>query len=163
MNRYLLNIDNRALPSLMSVFNEDLLGVFDGLSENLGLLAEDQAHGYPCDIYEEVDGSGNPDRMIIELCVAGISPDLIKVKFDQEDSNKLTVEIEKNEDSSQKNKRYFSKKISRKREKRTFLLSETCDASNILAETKEGMLKVTIPYKKEIVKIPVRDIKLITG
>ena len=93
----------------------------------------------PVDVYE------NKDSYTVEAEIAGYSPEDVKLSVDK---HILTIKAESDKKEEEKNeKKYMIKETYHNSFSRSFTLPDDVDEEKISAETKNGVLKVTLPKK----------------
>lgn len=94
-----------------------------------------------CDIYEK----GN--NVVVEMDVPGFNKDEINI-----DVNKgyLTIELEHNEEKNDEEKNYIRRERNYSTTKRQFYVGDI-DEEKIKANFNDGVLKIIVPKKEEIV------------
>lgn len=92
------------------------------------------------DVYEE---NGN---VIVEMQVAGINPDKVDISVE---GDHLRVTGSREEEKEHEERDYYSKEIRRGSFERIIHLPMAVDRSKIRAETREGVLKITLPEVKK--------------
>jgi HSP20 family protein len=128
-NEYLMNVDEE-FPCPYS----HLLG--DIFSQHPSFSLSQSPWNPPTDIYE------TEDAVIIKMDLAGLNHDSIDVN--QED-NILTIQGERNEDTSETKKTYHLMEINYGFFQRAFRLSPKLTGAEIKAAYKEGFLVISIP------------------
>jgi len=94
----------------------------------------------------------------IELVTPGFKKDEIKVNLEQET---LTISAENKTEKEETNKRYTRKEFSYGTFTRSFLLPKAANGEKIAAKYEDGLLKLTIPKKDEVInKAAKKEIKV---
>ncbi len=93
-----------------------------------------------CDIYEDEEG------MALSFELAGVDPKDVDVRFE---NGVLTVKGERKLEREEKRENYHRVERSYGTFTRSFSLPATVDAERIKAETKHGVLTVSLPKKAE--------------
>ena len=146
----LVKFDNRYRVPANNLFTNDLNEVFESFWNQFG----------------ENFGSGNqPDAniieteksFIIELSVPGFKKDEISVKVE---NNVLSVSHELKEESEHDDTRYVRREFVKAGFVRNFRLSRWVNADDIKANFKDGILRIEVQKKDEIISKPVREIKI---
>ena len=102
-----------------------------------------------CDIYE-LCGDYH-----IEMDIPGFDKKDISIEAK---NGYLTITAEKTEENNENDKNYIRRERSYGKYERSFYLGDL-DSSNVEAEFKDGMLKITVPKKEEIENKKVIEIK----
>ena len=94
-----------------------------------------------CDIYEK------DNNVVVEMDVPGFNKDEINI-----DVNKgyLTIELEHNEEKNDEEKNYIRRERTYSTTKRQFYVGDI-DEEKIKANFNDGVLKIIVPKKEEIV------------
>ncbi len=93
----------------------------------------------PVDVFETKDG------YTVEAEVAGYAPEDIKLSVDK---HMLTIKADTEKKEEEKDgKKYMIRETYHNAFSRSFTLPDDVDEANITAETKNGVLKVTLPKK----------------
>lgn len=94
-----------------------------------------------CDIYEK------DNNVVVEMDVPGFNKDEINI-----DVNKgyLTIELEHNEEKNDEEKNYIRRERNYSTTKRQFYVGDI-DEEKIKANFNDGVLKIIVPKKEEIV------------
>ena len=94
-----------------------------------------------CDIYEK------ENNVVVEMDVPGYNKNEINI-----DVNKgyLTIELEKNEEKNDEEKNYIRKERTYSTTKRQFYVGDI-DEEKIKANFNDGVLKIIVPKKEEII------------
>lgn len=94
-----------------------------------------------CDIYEK------ENNVVVEMDVPGYNKNEINI-----DINKgyLTIELEKNEEKNDEEKNYIRKERTYSTTKRQFYVGDI-DEEKIKANFNDGVLKIIVPKKEEII------------
>ncbi len=101
------------------------------------------------DVYRE------KDNVVAEVAIAGIDPKDVEVNVE---NDVLTVKGETREVKEEKDKDYYFKEIKSGSFVRSVSLPTHVKADEAKAESKDGILKITIPVdeKKALKKIPIK-------
>ncbi len=129
---------------------------FDALFNSLmGSIKEDNwtvshllgnTSGLPCDLKVVNDAQGAPIKTIIEYAIAGYSDNDILVTVD-DDKELLNIIVSKTEAEEDKNAKFLQKRILKRSFNASYNLTGI-DSKNIIANTKDGVLKVELPHLK---------------
>ena len=95
----------------------------------------------------EVDIFEDPERFLLSAELPGLEPDDVDIKVEDHTltlSGERKLEFEDRKESYHRIERTYGKFS------RTFSLPESVDAEKILAEYKNGLLKVSIPKKPQV-------------
>ena len=132
--KYYINRTNPSLNGLDAIFS-DLFG--DGVYG---------ARIPQVDVYE------TPSSYVVEAEVAGYSEGDIAIDVEKhvltiksDDKNMKRVDQEENEAEKKEERKYLMREISRPSFSRSFTLPEDVDEENIKAESKNGILTITLP------------------
>ncbi|MGZ3883587.1 MAG: Hsp20/alpha crystallin family protein [Bacteroidia bacterium] len=93
----------------------------------------------------------------IEFAAPGFSKADFKIDVEQ---NVLTVSAEKKEEKHEDNKRFTRKEFSYNTFSRSFTLPQTVNAEKIDAKYADGVLKLHVPKKDEVKKLPKKQITI---
>jgi HSP20 family protein len=93
-----------------------------------------------CDIYEDEEG------VSLRFELAGVEPKDVEVRFE---NGVLTLKGERKLEKEEKRENYHRVELSYGTFTRSFSLPGTVDAEKIRAESKNGVLTVTLPKKPE--------------
>ena len=123
---------------------DDLANVF----EDRPALRTGESYGWtpPCDIYE--DG----EAVIVRVELAGVDPKDVSVRFE---NGVLTLRGDRKLESADKRENYHRIERSYGAFTRSFMVPGTVDAEKIRAESKNGVLSVTLPKKAELKPRPI--------
>lgn len=124
---------NRAMDRLLDQFYED-----DGLS-----LGDSLSLRMPLDVVE------NDDAFIVKADIAGMNPDDIDITYT---SNNLTIkgEVKDEREETEEEGRYHLRERRYGAFSRTISMPGTVDVDSIQAESKDGILILTLPKKEEV-------------
>lgn len=112
-----------------------------GFDDRLGLRAGESVGWTPaCDIYE--DG----EAVTVRFELAGVDPKDVEIRFE---SGVLTLRGERKLEREEKKENYHRVEMQYGAFTRSFSLPATVDADKIRAESKNGVLVVTLPKKTE--------------
>ena len=98
------------------------------------------------------------DSVVAEVSLAGMDPKNVKIVVEDD---MLTVKGEKKEEKEEKDRDYYFKEIKSGSFARSVSLPVSVKANEAQAESKDGMLKITIPKAKEAKKakeIPIKTV-----
>lgn len=129
----------RQLPALFS--DRWLDGLFDDVDRAFDVPG---AH-YPYDVKSYTNNDGEVYKYEIDVALAGIGKDGIKVKVKD---GYLTIDVEKEQVEEKSHIKYAKKGISKRKATMSFHLAENVDVKNISSDYKDGLLKVTVPVKQ---------------
>ena len=129
----------RQLPALFS--DRWLDGLFDDVDRAFDVPG---AH-YPYDVKSYTNKEGEVSKYEIDVALAGIGKEGIKVKVKD---GYLTIDINKEEVEENSHASYARKGISKKKATMSFHLAENVDVKNISSDYKDGLLKVSVPVKQ---------------
>lgn len=140
-----------------------LLTKFDPFKE-LRSLEERMNEAFSSDLSKDVLSDFTPTvntregefAFHIDVDLPGVKKEDISVKVD---NNVLTLKGERKSKKEVKEKDYYKKESSFGSFTRSFRLPENVDAENIHAESKEGVLEITLP-KKEVKNETAKQIKV---
>lgn len=140
-----------------------LLTKFDPFKE-LSSLEERMNEAFSSDLTKDVLSDFTPTvntregefAFHIDVDLPGVKKEDISVKVD---NNVLTLKGERKSKKEEKKENYYKVENSFGSFTRSFRLPENVDAENIHAESKEGVLKITLP-KKEVKKDTAKQIKV---
>ncbi len=94
----------------------------------------------------------------IELVTPGFKKDEIKVSLENET---LTISAENKSEKEESNKKYTRKEFSYGAFSRSFLLPKAANSEKIAAKYEDGLLKLTVPKKDEVInKATKKEIKV---
>lgn len=91
----------------------------------------------------------NEKEFTIELAVPGMSKKDFQIKID---AGHLTVSSEKKDEREEKGKNFTRREFSYNTFSRSFILPDTINADKISAKYEEGVLRILLPKKTEIVR-----------
>ena len=133
----------RGSGQLPALFNErwltDALSAFDKWDRAF----EQQNVHYPYDVSCTVDGDDNPVSYNLDIALAGITREDIKLNVKE---NQLIIDINKTTNKTETPKVVSLKNgISYRSCKLQFTLGKNADAKNITSVFKDGLLKINIP------------------
>lgn len=122
-----------------------------------------KSSGYPYDVYIEKDNE-TPVASVIQLALAGVTKDRIKVTVYSEDGvDYVAIVVDKKEEENDKNKSLVYKKISNTSYRVGFALSASHDSNNVTSVLKDGLLTVRVPLlDKKDVKPPVKEVDILS-
>jgi len=123
---------------------DDLANVF----EDRPTVRSAESYGWtpPCDIYE--DG----EAVLVRVELAGVDPKDVSVRFE---NGVLTLRGDRKLESADKRENYHRIERSYGAFTRSFMVPGTVDAEKIRAESKNGVLSVTLPKKAELKPRPI--------
>lgn len=93
----------------------------------------------------------------IELAIPGFKKDQVKVNLK---NDVLTISAETKEEKEQKSKRYTRKEFSYNSFTRSFQLPKAANGEKIEAKYEDGLLKLNIAKKEEVIKKAAKEIKI---
>jgi HSP20 family protein len=99
----------------------------------------------------------NENEFNIEFAVPGFNKNDFKVNVED---NLLTISAEKQDETKEENERFTRKEFSYNSFSRSFTLPQTVNGNNIDAKYTDGILKLNIPKKEEVKKLPKKQIKV---
>lgn len=102
-----------------------------------------------------VDVYRKGNDVVAEIALAGVDPKNVEVSIE---NDILTVNGEEKEEKETKDKNYYRKEIRSGSFSRSVSLPDHVKASEAKAESKNGILKITVPVdeKKAMKKIPIK-------
>ena len=134
--------NNLAFPSLMSeIFKPDWFGGLENLNSNL----------------PAVNIKENEKDFELELAVPGRKKEDFNIEID---NNVMTVSSEVKTEKEAKDENFTRREFGFSSFKRAFTLPETIDEDKIKADYVDGILKFTLPKRKEALPKPKRLIAL---
>lgn len=143
---------NRGLGASIVPFSRDeFLTPFDALFDSVigkafPQMAEDFGVGFfEKNSYPKVDVSSHEDKILIEAEIPGLSKEDVAVELDK---NVLSISGSSQKKEENKEVQYIRKELKRSAFKRSFTLGANLDSSGIVADFKDGVLKVTVPKKE---------------
>ena len=90
----------------------------------------------------------------IELAAPGMTKDDFKVRL--ENNDELVISLEKKEEHKEgKKKNYLRREFSYASYRQSFIVPDEVDVQKIGAKIEDGVLRITLPKKEEVVKAPV--------
>ena len=90
----------------------------------------------------------------IELAAPGMTKDDFKVRL--ENNDELVISLEKKEEHKEgKKKNYLRREFSYASYRQSFIVPDEVDVQKIGAKIEDGILRITLPKKEEVVKAPV--------
>jgi HSP20 family protein len=130
----------------------DLFRLQDVLSRNFddrsGLPGSESVGWAPsCDIFEDGDG------VTLRFELAGVDPKNVDIRFE---NGVLTMRGERKLEKEEKKENYHRIEMQYGSFSRSFSLPGTVDADTIRAESKNGVLTVTLPKKPEAKPRPIQ-------
>ncbi|WP_375558864.1 Hsp20/alpha crystallin family protein [Bernardetia sp. OM2101] len=143
--KYKQNLNNSFLPSSFAEFFEQ-----DFLPSNRSMFGSEIP-------MPAVNISENENEHLIEVSAAGFEKDQFNIEMED---NKLTISAEmkeekeesSNEDSEDKKQNYYTRREFRSSSfKRSFTLPKNVDSENIAASYQNGILKLILPKKAEVI------------
>lgn len=117
---------------------------FDSIS---GSIEPIKKFPYPIDLYTNKDENGNAISTTLDVALAGLSKDEIKVKIE---NKSLCISIER-DDQGALDKTYHIHNIAKRIASITYSLSPNADIENIKVSFTDGILRIKVPVKKEII------------
>lgn len=99
---------------------------------------------FPVNIFYDKDEEGASAACVIEVALAGVSKDRIKVSLTSEKDIYLSIDVGKKEETRE----MVYKGTSDKKWHVSYSMSEFHDVENITSEFVDGLLKVRIPIRK---------------
>ena len=134
--------------------NQSLLSPFNDLIESFfsdSYIADRVTSKVPAvNIFE------TEDEYHIELAAPGLKKEDFKINLDK---NMLNISVEKQQESSQENKRYNRREYSYTSFVRSFALPDSADDAKIDAQYHDGLLDIKVT-KKEEAKMATRQIEI---
>jgi len=119
-----------------------------GLDDRVGLPAsESVGWAPPCDIFEDGDG------VTVRFELAGVDPKNVDIRFE---NGVLTMRGERKLEKEDKKENYHRIEMQYGSFSRSFSLPGTVDVDKIRAESKNGVLTVTLPKKAEAKPRPIQ-------
>ena len=95
----------------------------------------------------------NEKNYEIELAAPGLSKDDFKLNVNNDDELEITLE-RKNEEEKKDKRNFLRREFSYASYRRSFVLPEEVEREKISAVMVDGVLRITLPKKEEIVKTP---------
>jgi len=136
--------------------------VFDRLSDNWhefeSTVSEHLPEWMPKFIKPKVDASESNDKLEFAIEMPGLEPEQIDVSIQD---GALVIEGHKESESEKKSKNYYLKERSSQKYYRSFTLPDDVEGSKITANSKNGLLTITIPRKAKK-KTKVEKIKIVS-
>lgn len=109
---------------------------------------------YPYNVKAIKNKSGEPEKYIVEVALAGVGKNNIDVKVRD---GHLSINILKEDNEDEKNSYYVRKGISKRKGSLSFVLNENTDPKKISSTYVDGLLRVTVPVKQpEIYNIDIK-------
>ncbi len=124
-----------------NVFNE----LFNQLPANWGKDAQTGYAGVPVNIHE------TKDAYHLELNAPGLKKEDISLNVD---NGLLTISYEKKETAENKDYKTIRKEFTMRSFKRSFSLDEKINTAGIQAKYEDGVLKLLLPKKEEVIATP---------
>ncbi len=100
---------------------------------------------YPYDVKTFTNNEGEVYKYEIDVALAGIGKDNIKVKVKD---GYLTIDVNKEEVDEKTHIYYARKGISKRKAAMSFHLAENVDVKSIASDYRDGLLKVTVPVRQ---------------
>ena len=97
------------------------------------------------------------DEFFLDFAMPGINKNDVAIELD---NDLLTVSSEVNQREDEVKGNYTRREFHYSSFKRSFILPETVDTSNVKADYKHGVLSIVIPKKEEAKPKPIRTIKI---
>jgi len=97
------------------------------------------------------------DGFRIDVAAAGLSKNDFKIDIDEDI---LTISAKKEEDTKENEPNYTRREFNFTSFSRSFVLDETIDQDGIKAEHVDGILKIHLPKKEEMVKKGPKNIRI---
>lgn len=121
---------------------------FTGMFDNLFEREADRMHNRNCGCLPRTNIIEKDDQFQLELAVPGMKKDDFRINLEKE---MLTIssEVEKKESDN----RYTMQEFETGAFSRSFIVPKTVDTDAIKADYEHGILTVTLPKRKEEVKI----------
>jgi len=90
----------------------------------------------------------------IELAAPGMTKNDFKVRL--ENDNELVISLEKKEEHKEEKhkKNYLRREFSYASYRQTFIVPDEVEIEKIAAKMEDGVLKISLPKKEEVVKVP---------
>ena len=90
----------------------------------------------------------------IELAAPGMTKDDFKVRL--ENNDELVIALEKKDEHKEggKKKNYLRREFSYASYRQSFIIPDEVDVQKIGAKMEDGVLRITLPKKEEVVKVP---------
>ena len=137
--------------------------VFDRIADNWhdfeSTVSEHLPEWMPKIIKPKVDASESNDKLEFAVEMPGLKPEQIDVSVQD---GALVIEGHRETESEKKRKNYYLKERSSQKYYRSFTLPDNVDSSKISANSKNGLLTITIPRKAKK-KTKVEKIKIVSG
>lgn len=140
----------RQLPAL---FNENWLGEALSAFDRWDKAFEQENAHYPYDVSYIKDKNGDPVEYRLEIALAGIDKENIKLNVKE---NHLVVEVSKQPKQDRDDLVWLRNNISYRAANLVFSLGKDVDKENIKSKYRDGLLSVYIP----IVKPMITDIEI---
>ncbi len=119
--------------------------LFNQIPANWGRDVQNTFSSVPANIHETKEGYH------VELSAPGRNKEDFKVNLE---NGLLTISFEKNEETENKDYKTIRKEFTHRSFKRSFSLDEKINTSGIQAKYENGILKVYLPKKEEVVVNP---------
>lgn len=100
---------------------------------------------YPYNIKAIMSKTGEAEKYIVEVALAGVGKNNIDVKVRE---GHLNINVTKEDDEINELSSYVKKGISKRKGNLSFVLNENTDAKNITSTYLDGLLRVTVPVKQ---------------
>ena len=89
----------------------------------------------------------------VEIAAPGMTKDDFKVRIENDDE--LVISLEKKEEHKEdKKKNYLRREFSYASYRQSFIVPDEVDVQKIGAKMEDGVLRITLPKKEEVVKVP---------
>jgi len=137
------------LPSIVdSKVWEDMMDSFFGNDFSTEKLFEKQT--VPYDVIQNKDEDGNTTSHELVYCLSGYDKDNIAIDVDKDI---LKININKSEEKEGENKTYIHKGIAQRSIEASYNISNV-NKDEINASFKDGVLKIDLPVKQELLEKP---------
>lgn len=97
------------------------------------------------------------DEFVIEVAAPGLSKEDFKIDID---NSILVISCEKETKNEEKKDNYMRREFNYSSFKRSFTLPDSIMSDKIKASHNDGILKINIPKKEEVIEKPIRQIKI---
>ncbi len=94
----------------------------------------------------------NEKNYEIELAAPGLSKEDFKLNINNDDE--LVISLEKKNEEKKDNRNFLRREFSYASYQRSFVLPEEVEREKIEAVMLNGVLRITLPKKEEVVKVP---------
>ena len=145
----LVTLNNRPMQKSFNNLMDDLFATIPS-------ILRDDFVTPPFRSFTPVNVKETENDYVLEVVAPGFQKEDFKINLD---NNTLTVSVEKNEETENKNEKFIRKEFKQQSFSRSFTIDKNIDAESISAKYVNGVLTLNLAKKQEV-KPPVKEISI---